>query len=144
MSRFLLSCANRCGAAFVLALLVGPMVLAEEIYYQVGFTNRLRLADTDVGTDVLIGSMGPADDSLGMSFSPEGVLYGYNRSTSSLYTIDTTTAATTLVGANGLQAVESLTFDATGSTLYATSGSQLYAMDPADATATLIGALGTS
>jgi hypothetical protein len=130
-------------ASVVIALLVHHGVHADDIYYQVAFSNMLRLADTDANTDVLVGSMGPANDSMGFAFSPSGVLYGYNRSTSSLYTINTSNGATTLVGTNSLTDAESLTFDATGTTMYIAENSSLYSMNPADASTTLIGTIGT-
>jgi hypothetical protein len=139
-----LRCLSAAIASVVIALLVNHGAYAVDIYYQVGFSSTLRLANTDANTDVLVGSMGPANDSMGFSFSPSGVLYGYNRSTSSLYTIDTTNGATTLVGTNGLSDAESLTFDATGATMYIANGSDLYSMNPADASTSLIGSISTA
>jgi hypothetical protein len=112
------------------------------IYFQAGFTDDLYSFDTVTLTQTFIGDMGFAD-SWGFAFSPTGILYGHNRATASLYTIDTTTGAATLVGATGI-AAEDLTFDAAGTSLYATAGGSLYSLNPLTGAAALVGSLGFS
>ena len=82
-----------------------------------------------------------------------GVMYGVTgagSSPSSLYTIDTTTGAATLVGATGMSHITGLDFDPTSGILYGVVSagfagpSTLVTIDKATGAATLVGSLGVS
>lgn len=129
------------GGAGLLAMT--PSAQAVQIYYQEGFSPHIYIFDTVAGTNTLLGATGGPTDSFGLAFAPGGALYAHDRGTASLYTLNTTTGAATLVGSSGLGA-EDFTFNLTGSTGYVTSDDNLYAIDPATGAATLLGALGTT
>lgn len=79
---------------------------------------------------------------IGLAMHPvTGVLYGYDSSTESLYTISTTTGAPTLVGASGssLGAIGGMDFSADGSTLLLSDGSELFLVNPATGALTAAG-----
>jgi hypothetical protein len=110
----------------------------------------LRRFDVSAGTSTVIGPLSLVFD--GLAFNAAGVLYGLAEGGAQLYTIDPTTAATTLVGNTGIPAGGffngALAFDASGN-LYAavavwppTSSSVLYRIDTATGAATLIGNIG--
>lgn len=99
------------------------------------------------------GGFIPAMD--GLAFDSAGVLYGLSQSTtvtgdSSLYIVDPTTGATTLVGSLGLSLdfrLGGLTFDTDGALYAALSGpddepSFLYRVDKSTGAATLVGEIG--
>ena len=101
-----------------------------------------QLASYDVATATFtnIGDMGIAMADIAMS--PSGILYaqGPVGSPRSLYTVNTTTAAITLVGPVTGAIINGLAFDANG-ILYATDNGQLYSIDTSTGAPTLIGPL---
>ena len=130
------------GAVAIGAFAIAGTAQADMIYFQPGFTDELRVIDTDTTIETFVGNMDGIADSWGFSFSPAGTLYGFNRGTQSLYTISLADGSTTLIGTTILGDVESLTFNGDGSQLFVSAGSDLYSLDPANADATLIGNLG--
>ncbi|MBI5461429.1 MAG: hypothetical protein HY941_04495 [Gammaproteobacteria bacterium] len=100
-------------------------------------SGHLGTVDVATGNVTVIGSMGVVMTDI--AFDPTGILYGI--SFSSLYRINTETAASTLVGNTGISS-NSLVFGADG-TLYTASRS-LYTLNPSTGTATLIGNGGTA
>lgn len=129
--------------ATIAILAIATPVQASVIYFQPGGSSTLTRIDTTSGIETTVGDMG-LGDSWGFTFSPTGTLYGFHRASQSLYTINTSTAALTLVGTPSLTGVEALTFDATGTQLFVTSGSTLYSLNPANAAATSLGNIGTT
>lgn len=93
----------------------------------------LGTVDVSTGGATVIGQM--SQSMTDIAFDPTGNLWGIT--TGSLYQINKTTAATTLVGNYGAPALNSLIFGANG-TLYA-AGSSLYKLDTATGAAALIG-----
>jgi hypothetical protein len=98
---------------------------------------------------VLVGGLGPSMD--GIAFSLGGTLYGLSQSPTgtaqpSLYTIDTTTGATTLIGSTGLTGVNvgGLAVDPNTGVLYAGINGSLYTINTTTGAATLVGNTGFS
>lgn len=91
-------------------------------------------AYTDLGgsnTLVEIGETG-LSQFIGLAMDPSsGLLYGYDSGTESLYTISTTDASVSLVGASGLSlgAIGGMDFSADGSTLLLSVAGDLYLVD---------------
>ena len=110
------------------------------IYYQEGFTDNLWTFDVTTGTSTFVGDMGISQDSMGLTFDAMGDLYGFDRSSQSLYSIDQTTALATLIGASSIGA-EDLTSDLNGG-FYATFGGLLYSINGSTGAASAIGNLG--
>lgn len=75
---------------------------------------------------------------IGLAMSPSGVLYGYDSSTESLYTIDASSGAPSLVGASGVSmaAIGGMDFNADGSTLLIAEAGNLYKLSTIDGSAT--------
>jgi len=112
------------------------------LYGTDGFTGNLVEIDVTTGNGTVVGPTGLT--SIGLAHNPNTNVT-YLRDFSSLYTVDLTTAAVTLVGSSG-SGITALTFDMAFSTLYSInqgSGS-VYTVDPATGTATLIGNTGIS
>lgn len=98
------------------------------------------------GTSSLISATTPLMD--GLDLSPGGVLFGLSQTTADLFTINTTTGATTAFGATGLPddpnssgPVSGLAFRSDG-TLWGENNGNLYLFNTGTGAATLIGALG--
>lgn len=126
------------GMAAAAALLASTSANAVVIFYQQGFSNNLWKYDTVANVETLVGAMGLNADSTGMAFAPNGTLYVFERQSQSLYRVNTTTAATTLVGNAGISA-EDFTVSLDGSTGYATADGVLYAVNLSNGAATRIG-----
>ncbi len=80
----------------------------------------------------------------GLALASNGTLYGLSQDTSQLYTIDTSTGASTLVGSSGMPNTDDrggLTFGP-GDILYAAFDDSLWTFNTATGAATLIGAIG--
>jgi len=108
-------------------------------------TNALYGFTVGGGPATLLGST--SDSLAGMAFGPGGVLYGLGKGDGNLYTINTTNAATSLVGNLGvgldptggqpaLSPVSALTFSGGG--LFAALNDQLYSLNTATGKATLV------
>jgi len=111
--------------------------------YSIDTNYQLYKFDLISGDQELIGFTEVLDFE-GMAFSPEHILYAVEDSTSSLYTINTETAETTLIGSLGID-IQSpgLTFNSEG-TLYMVQGNEqgaLYTIDISTGVATLVGAI---
>ncbi len=88
------------------------------------------------------GDLTPGMD--GLAFSPDGVLFGLAQDSASLYTINQTSGATTLVGSLGISKAHGLgglAFRSDG-TLFGVIDDQLYTIDKATGTPSLVGAIG--
>lgn len=128
----------------LVALLAAPMAAdAVEIFYQEGFSQNIYMYDSVANINTLLGATGGPGDSFGMAFAPNGVLYAHDRTSQSLYTINTATGAATLVGVTGVGA-EDLAIDLAGTTGYVTAANTLYSLNLATGAATALGALGTT
>lgn len=101
----------------------------------------LGTVDVATGTVTVIGQMGQAMTDIG--FDPSGNLWGVTLT--SLYQIDKSTAATTLVGNFGVGSLNSLVFASDG-TLYGAdaTGGGLYKINTSTGAATLVGSGGYS
>jgi hypothetical protein len=116
---------------------------AQDVYVA-GSNNQLGILN--VSTDVYTPIGVTSQLFYGIAFAPDGTLYGLEASaTPSLYTINTTTAATTLVGSTGITNTGYGLAFATNGTLYAMDGtSGLFSLSPTNGAATLIGPIGNS
>ena len=123
------------------SLLLSATANASVIFYQAGFSNDLYSFDTDTNIETFVGDLGLNEDSTGMAFGPNGELYMFERESQSLYSVNTNTAATALIGFSGISA-EDFTVSADGSEGYATADGNLYSIDLVTGASTLIGALG--
>ncbi len=97
--------------------------------------------DLGVPSSAQVGSLDPSID--GLDFIGDN-LYGLSQLTYNLYTIDPTTAATTLVGPTGFTSANylgGLTYAPDGM-LYAVLNDSLYTLNPGTGAATLVGAIG--
>lgn len=110
-----------------------------------GDTARLHTFDIGAGTSSFvsndIASLGGID---GADFFAD-TLYGLSQGTSSdLYTIDTATGATTLVGLSNINTgfLAGLTFDSNGALFAITFGGDLYSVNPLNGAASLLGNTG--
>jgi len=106
-----------------------------------GATGTMWSFDIGAPSSLEVGSLDPSID--GLDFIGDG-LYGLSQSTYNLYTIDPTSAATTLVGPTGFSsttALGGLTYAPDGM-LYAVLNDSLYTVDQATGAATLVGAIG--
>lgn len=85
--------------------------------------------DLATGATILVGDTGLTPATRGLTFGPDGTLYGANRG--DLVEIDTATGAATVVGAFGCcTIVEDMTFDAYGQLwLLSSNPSHLYRVD---------------
>lgn len=103
--------------------------------------------DPTIGTFVTLGATGSTTGEFpGLAYSPlTGKLYGTDEQ--SLYTVNQTTGAATLVGSHGVagEGLTSLSFDPTYSVMYSIGyDGYLYSVNPTTGAATQIGALGAS
>jgi outer membrane protein assembly factor BamB len=101
-------------------------------------SSQLARIDLETGVATLVGQrMRTNLDIMGMTFSPDGVLYaGGNLKTNSLYTINLVTGAPTLVGRFGVDPyLMSFAFDGSGRMFGASIGA-LYEINPATGAAT--------
>lgn len=102
----------------------------------------LRLYTIDLGTGVAttIGTM--TNVRSGLSFAPDGTLYGCALN-GTLYRVDPATAAETLIGGGGGPTlVEDATVRADGTIFVTDFGGGLFAIDPATGANTLVGSSG--
>jgi hypothetical protein len=109
-----------------------------------GSTGQLWSFDITVPSSTAITVSGGLDPCMdGLDFDGSDVLYGISPSTDSLYTINQSTGATTLVGATNVSSgsYAGLTFTSDGS-LYAVIDDSLYAVDSATGAATSVGEIG--
>ena len=106
-------------------------------------TSFFRFDVTVPNSSPITGSLNPGMS--GLAFNSSGVLYGLNSVSGDLYTVDTVSGSTALVGSTGFPSLtgNSLAFDPSGR-LYAVAGADLYEINPATAAATLIGPIGQS
>ncbi len=93
---------------------------------------------TEIGETGVISFIGIAID------PTDGTLYGYDSLDEILYTIDTTTGATTMIGGSGLSlaSVGGMDFNADGSTLVLTAGNEVYTVDRKTGGLFLVGNVG--
>lgn len=93
---------------------------------------------TEIGETGLSQLIGLAID------TTTGLMYGYDSSTEALYSISTTDATATLIGASGMSlgAIGGMDFSADGSTLLLSSGDDLFKVNVADGTLSSAGNVG--
>ena len=116
---------------------VSIVVDAAPILWSADSSGRLGTVDVATGNVNVIGDMGVTMTDI--AFDPDGDLWGITFT--SLYKIDKTTAASTLIGNLGTSAL-SLVFNSSG-ILY-TANSSLYTIDTTTGTASLVGNGGDS
>lgn len=119
--------------------LMAGAVTAAPIMHVHDSNGNLGMVDVTTGDVSLIGSMGVTMTDIG--FDPVGNLYGIGFN--GLYSINETTAATTLIGNHGIASGNALVFD-DGGTLYAAgaSSNSLYTIDPLTGASTSLGIMG--
>jgi hypothetical protein len=85
-----------------------------------GTTMNLYMLNLGTGVATLIGSDATVPLLIDIAIGPQGVMYGHDIGTDSIYTIDTSTGAATLVGLTGLASnfAQGLDFDNADGTLY--------------------------
>ncbi len=116
------------------------------VTWSISQQNNRTLVETDLAGNIT--SIGPAGiDGRGMAYDDaNGILYAVNFEDGSLYTVDTTTAQSTLVGPLGIPSdAIGLAYDEVNQTLYLTEGDvtdSLYTVDVNTGAATLVGPLG--
>jgi len=106
-----------------------------------GSNTDLYQFETSTSTEIVIGSTGISNMG-SMAMSAAGVLYGMSTS-NQLYTIDTLSAAATLVGVGSATSTpEGMTFGLDGTTLYTSGGGSLFSVDTATGASTNLGSIG--
>jgi hypothetical protein len=107
--------------------------------------DTLYEVDLETGLATSVGVTGFSDVE-GLTFGPDGVLYGVDDVTDVLVTIDLATGAGTSVGPLGVNVTDTgLTFDAAGDLFMSTDApapETLYRLDPATGAATAVGPQG--
>lgn len=123
----------------IFILLSAPAAIAAPLMYVDDSSGRLATVDVATGGVNVIGTMGEVMTDI--AFSPTGDLYGV--SFTGLYSINSSTAATTLIGNLGIGGANALVFSSSG-TLYAASNSSnsLYSVNTATGAATSLGNIG--
>lgn len=126
-------------AVLLFGLFFGATVLATPILWVGDSSGKLGTVDVATGNVNVIGNMGATMTDI--AFDGSGNLYGITFG--SLYSINTSTAASTFIGSMGFGgARNSLVFGADG-TLYA-ANSNLYTLDVSSGASTLVGSGGAS
>lgn len=128
---------------FTLALTL-PQHAAAATLYAFNTSDQLLTIDTATGVGTDVGSLGAAfSGSFGLSFSPDGTLFGVESRNQQLLTINTMTGAATVVGPLGFANVRGIAFGPDG-TLFGQEGStnQLLTINTSTGAATAVGALG--
>lgn len=91
--------------------------------YVSGLSTEMTLYTMDLATGVAttIGSDPTVTLLIDIAIGPQGIIYGHDIGTDSIYTIDKTTGAATLVGLTGVDSnfAQGMDFDNTDGTLYA-------------------------
>jgi uncharacterized protein DUF6923 len=126
------------GFASTYALAFDP---SDTLYAIVDGYNNGALASVDplTGAATLVGGATGVSNLMALVFATDGTGYAASWTTDSLYAIDTTTGAVSLIGPLGFGGIMDLAFDSSG-TLYGLSDS-LYRIDTATGAGTLITAL---
>ena len=98
--------------------------------------------DPDTGASALIANIAPIRS--GITFSPDGVMYGMTVFDGVLYTIDPSDGSITLIGGSGPQPnlVEDASFTPEGRMFFTDFGGTLYEIDPAGGTRNVVGTTG--
>lgn len=118
---------------FFSSLVVGQASKAAIIYVSTG-NNQLLTIDTTTQTTALIGNTGV--QLFDIAFSPSGALFGVT--SNSLFSVSSTTGASTLIGSLNVSFVNALGFDQAG-VLYGAGGNSLFTIDTSTGLATSIG-----
>jgi hypothetical protein len=118
---------------------IGTSAVAAPVLYIDDSNGQLGTVDVATGDATVIGNMGVVMTDI--AFDPTGNLYGI--SFNNLYSINRTTAASTLIGSLGLNGANALVF-ATDGTLYAASfnTTNLYTVNTSTGLATSLGSMG--
>ena len=127
--------------ALLILLLVASVSNAAPILWIDDSAGRIGKVDVATGNATLVGNSGAALTDI--AFDPNGNLFGI--SFSSLYSINTSTGAASLIGSGFPASMNALTFSSTG-TLYgaATGSNGFYTINPTTGAATLVGNIGSS
>jgi hypothetical protein len=124
------------------ALAIGPPFADPPVF----LVNQLNTLSTMDGSPTLVGDFGVDGVMAGLAYDAgQEILYGTDSFNDTLYSIDPSTGATTLIGLLGGERIHGLAFDgATGTLLGAPglSGDGLYQIDTSTGAATLIGHIG--
>jgi hypothetical protein len=121
-----------------LALFLLPRAHAAPILWIDDSTGALGKVDVATGAVTLIGNTGPI--LLDIAFDPTGKLYGLDLN--HLYTIDTTTAVSTMLPTSTFPfGGNALVFSSTG-TLYGAGATKFATLNPATGAATIVGNIG--
>jgi hypothetical protein len=108
------------------------------------YPSTLATVNLNTGAATPVGAPTGISDLMGIAFTPSGTLYAASWDTNSLYSLNPSTGAATLVGSLGMTgAVMDLSWDYRNGTMYAIasegpSGSQLYMVDLTTGAATLV------
>jgi hypothetical protein len=117
-----------------------------QLYAMVNSYSPSTLATVNIATGAAtpVGAPTGIADLMAIEFAPDGTLYGASWRTNSLYTLDTSTGAATLVGSLGLPGANmDLTWDYQNNTMYGISssgpnGSLLYTVNLVTGAGTLV------
>lgn len=122
-------------------LMLSATSLAQNIGYAVNpNVAQLYSINLTTGATTPIGSTAPFIGLTGLSFGPDGRLYGVDVLTDQLVTINTTTGAVTLVGNLMINVISGgLTFDSQGRLFYADENGLFVQINPATGQGTLLG-----
>lgn len=111
---------------------------------------ELYTVDVTDGSSSLVGTMTTTGLFVSIACDGDGILYGLNLGDESLYSVNPSTGATTLIGNTGigdLNYAQDMAFDKNNDSLYIASytsanNGELYECDVTDGSTTLIGAFG--
>jgi hypothetical protein len=107
---------------FAIGLLAVAPLFATNIIYVSASNDNLYTINPTTGATTLIGDMGVAMSDIAID-PANGQMYGVSfAATSTLYSINDSTAAITAIGTNTGSFLNALTFNATGTVLYAAGG----------------------
>jgi PEP-CTERM motif len=136
---------KKLGLAVAAALLLSGAAQAAPILWISDDNGNLATVDVATNTSVLIGNSGV--DLTDIAFDAGGNLFGvaFTGSNSTLYRVNTATAALTSIGLLGVNGMNALVFGSDG-TLYGASNAtnQLYRIDPNTAASVALGGVGQS
>lgn len=106
--------------------------------FGVDSSTNLRIVNPATGSSTVVGTMG--DSIFATKLRSDGTMFGIG--SSNLYTINTSTAAPTLVGPTGLSigGLYDMAFD--GNNLFLTNNENLYSVNTSTGSASLIGSIG--
>lgn len=128
----------------VVALMaVAGLANADFLYAVDDSSNTLQKIDLTTLTVTSVGALGQAGDFGDLAWGPGNTMYWISgRGNPSLYTVNTSTGAATLVGSHGVDDLFSLGYDPTSGTMYGaqfSGGTGIYTLNTSNGAATQIG-----